>query len=413
MIDLVKKLYGWENKPSIDKDIDAIEKEELIEISENLENLSDADFISRMEAKKSADFFAGLFKQVEEAKEQGKKIPFKIFFLVEEKLVVKVKGLYAQLPLQQMAWQYPDLEYWKHIFPTLQGVEFKCKVVETLSNVNDRFHIVVDASMHIFHGAELIEGAEYKGIVLQRYENELLIDIGCQFRWKHGSLCGYLHIEELGTPETFQSCNQGDTVTVEYKGSDARGLQFGAPKAVDPVEEYVGKTTWVQIGKGEGTAPYYLVEGKYKGDLPITKTHYPTKKRKLQKLRNKWESGDIIQCEILEYKPHRGFILKWIDDEPDEINWASDKMVDYVGRKVPVYVYRTDENEIRLLVENQFPASLSGRDRSSKKEHLLDGQIITALVRSIDLENKCFKIRWVPWWDDGNIFDNNDNENAD
>jgi hypothetical protein len=125
-------------------------------------------------------------------------------------------------------------------------------------------------------------------------------------------------------------------------------------------------------------------------------------------LREQWENGDIIQCEILEYKPHRGFIIKWIDDEPDEINWKSDELTAYVGQKVPVYVYWTDEDELSFLVENQYPATLSGRDRSSRKEHLVDGQVITAHIRSIDLENKCFKIRWVSWWDTDETDDDND-----
>jgi len=421
MIELIKKLYDWENTPSAVKKGEAAENVESLDTLDTLENydkfenLSDSEFIAKMEAKEKVDFFTRLFRQIEEVKAQDKKIPFKIFYLNEDVLVVKVKGLYARLPLQQMAWSYPDMEYWKLVFPTLMGVEFKCKITEALApeEAGNRFEIAVDASMHIFHPSELMEGAEYEGIVLQRTEDELLIDIGVQFRWKHGSLCGHLSLEELGSPETFQSCQPGDKITIEYRGSDERGLLFAAVQSIDPVEEYVGKTTWVQIGKGDGTAPYYMVEGKYKGDLPITKTHYPTKKRKLQKLRNTWENGDIIQCEIMEYKPHRGFIIKWIDDEPDELDWKSEEMTAYVGQKVPVYVYWTDEDELRFLVENQFPATLSGRDRSSRKEHLLDGQVITALIRSIDLEQKCFKIRWVPWWDkgslDGNDIDNEDN----
>ncbi|MCL2510583.1 MAG: hypothetical protein FWF09_00870 [Bacteroidales bacterium] len=396
MIDLIKKLYDWENNPDLIK---------------NIEDFTDGEIIEQFEKKDKVSFFERLFQMVEAAKEQEKKIPFRVFFLNSEALVliVKVKGLYAQLPLQKMAWSYPDMEYWKLIFPTLQGVEFKCNVIEAEpAQETDRFHIVVDASTHVFNMIELIEDAEYTGIVLHKTEDEVLIDIGFHFKWKRGSLCGYLPTEELSQPETFQSCQPGDKITVEYKGKDDRGLMFVAPKVIDPVEEYIGKITWVQVVRGENTMPYFMIEGKYKGDLPVTKTHYPTKKKKVRKLREQWENGDIIQCEILEYKPHRGFIIKWIDDEPDEINWKSDELTAYVGQKVPVYVYWTDEDELSFLVENQYPATLSGRDRSSRKEHLVDGQVITAHIRSIDLENKCFKIRWVSWWDTDETDDDND-----
>ena len=392
MIDLIKKLYDWENDPSL------IERIKTIEAAENIAFLiNNGEDAEKPDPDEHLTFFERLFKRVKTAQEQDKKIPFRIFFLNMETmtLVVKVHGLFAQLPIQQMAWQYPDMEFWKIIFPTLQGIEFKCKVIEAFPKEDERFHIVVDATAHTFYSAELIENAEYTGIILQRTEDELLIDIGIQFKWKYGSLCGFLPLEELDSPETFQSCNPGDRITIEYTGYNDRGLQFISVKPVDP-EEYIGKITWVQIGKG--TAPYFMVEGKYKGELPITKTYYPTKKKKVRRLREQWENGDIIQCEVLEYKSHRGFILKWIDDEPDEINWKSEELNEYIGRQVPVHVYLTDGDNMNFLVENKYPATLSGRDRSSKKEHLRDGQIITAQIRSIDLEEKCFKIRWASWW---------------
>jgi hypothetical protein len=68
---------------------------------------------------------------------------------------------------------------------------------------------------------------------------------------------------------------------------------------------------------------------------------------------------------------------------------------------------------LKFLVENQFPATLTARDRSSKVEHLSEGQVIMALIRSIDLENKCFKIRWVPWWDNDDSDNNDNNSNND
>jgi len=406
MIDLIKKLYGWENSPDLIKKV---------------EELTDGEIIEQFEKKEKLSFFERLFNQIKEAQAQDKRIPFRIFFLKEDTLIVKVKGLYSQLPLEKMAWSYPDMEYWKIIFPTLQGVEFKCKVTEASppqEEGDERFYIVIDAGAHPFQKAELIENAEYNGIVLQKTEEEVLIDIGYHFKWKYGSLCGYLPLEALATPETYQSCQPGDVITIEYRGSDDRGLQFSVVQVIDPVAEYVGKTTWVQIGKSGNTAPYFMVEGKYKGDLPITKTHYPTNKKKVRRLREQWENGDIIQCEILEYKPHRGFIIKWMDDEPQELNWKSEEMTAYVGRKVPVHVYWDDEYELRFLVENQYPATLTARDRSSKVEHLVEGQVITAHIRSIDLENKCFKIRWVPWWDnDNNDSDsdsgNDNNDNSD
>ena len=346
--------------------------------------------------EKQKIFFEKLFAQVEEAKEMDKRIPFKIFFQNENDLIVKVKGLYALLSLQQMAWHYPNRAYWKHIFPTLAGREFKCKVIEAERIENERFHIVVDASVHIFKEMELIENAEYTGIILQITEYETLIDIGVHFHWKFGSLSGFLPLVNLINPETNQPYEPGDKITIEYKGRDERGLLFAEVEAIDLAAEFVGKTVWVQIGKKDDTAPYYMVKGKYKADLPITKLIYPKKKRKVQKLRNQWQNGDIINCEVLEFKPKRGLIIKWIDEDPEEFDWSSDDMIDYIGRQVPVHAYWSDEDTLEFFVENKYPATLTTRNRSNKKYELPDGQVITGRICSIDLNEGCFKFRWIP-----------------
>jgi hypothetical protein len=377
MIDLIKNIFG------LGKDITEVESIENGEISREIKQ------------KKGSDFFEKLFAQVEEAKKMDKKIPFKVFFLNEDKLVVKVRGLFAQLPLQQMAWQYPDLAYWKCIFPTLAGREFKCKIMEAERKENERFHIVVDAGSHVFREMELIENAEYTGIILQKTKEETLIDIGFHFEWKYGSLCGFLPLADLINPETVQSYEPSEKITIAYKGRDERGLQFAAVEAIDLAAEFVGKTVWVQIGKKDDTAPYFMVKGKYRADLPITKLIYPKKKKKIQRLRNKWQNGDIINCEVLDFKSKRGLIIKWIDDEPEEIDWSSDDMIDYIGRQVPVHVYWSDEDELLFFVENKYPATLTTRNRSNKKNELYEGEVITARICSIDLNNECFKIRWI------------------
>lgn len=383
MIDLIRKLF------------DSEEDTDLIESIKSIENLTNGVVAKEVIQEEEKEFFEKLFEKVEEAKEQDKKLPCKIFFLNDNEIVVKVKGLFAHLPLRQMAWHYPHLIYWKSIFPTLAGQEFKCKITEAERREGERFHIVADASEHPFRKAELIENAEYTGIVLQKNEEDALIDIGSHFKWKYGSLRGFLPLTTLAEPETFHPCEPGDSIKIKYKGNDDRGLIFAPVDTIDLATEFIGKMVWVQIGKSENTAPYFMVKGKYRGDLPINKLLYPTKKKKLQKLRNEWVNGDIINCEVVDYKPKRGLILKWIDDEPEEIDWSSDEMIDYIGREVSVHVYRLSDGELRFLVENRYSATLSARNRSNKKNDLADGEIITARICSIDLNDECFKIRWL------------------
>jgi hypothetical protein len=374
MFDKIKKFFS-----SPEEDTDSVESIENVENTEN------------------KDFFGTLFEKVLEDQAQDKQTPFKIFYLKETELLVKVRGLYAHLPLDLMAWRYPHRSYWERIFPTLAGKEFKCKITEA-SRVEDQpFNIHADASMHTFRKVELIDNAEYTGIILDKTEDDVLIDIGSHFRWKYGSLQGFLPLAELADPESFQRCEPGETIQIIYKGADENGLVFANTAPLDLSAEFVGKIVWVQVCKTEDTAPYFLVKGRYKADLPITKLIYPEKKKKVQRLRNEWANGDIINCEVLEFKPKRGLIIKWIDDSPEEIDWSSDKMIDYIGREVEINVSVAElDGATTFLVENKYPATLSARNRSNKKYHLSDGEVITARICSIDLNNECFKIRWMP-----------------
>ncbi|GHT41024.1 hypothetical protein FACS189437_07420 [Bacteroidia bacterium] len=365
----------------------------LFTSNDNTDTVENAENVETTESK---NFFETLFEKVLEAQAQDKRLPFKIFYLKEDELTVKVSGLFAHLPIHLMPWHYPHKSYWERIFPTLAGREFKCKITEASQVEDQPFNIHVDASAQTFRKVELIDNAEYTGIVLDKTEDEALIDIGSHFRWKYGSLRGFLPLSELANPESFQACTPGETIKVKYSGADDKGLVFANADSVD-LSEYVGQTVWVQVSKGENTAPYFLVKGKYKADLPINKLIYPTNKKKVQKLRNnQWVNGDIINCEVLEFKPNRGLIIKWIDDSPEEIDWSSDKMIDYIGREVDVHVYVSDDDKLLFLVENKYPATLSARNRSNKKNDLAEGDVITGRICSIDLNGECFKIRWLP-----------------
>ncbi|MDR0542210.1 MAG: hypothetical protein LBH19_08340 [Dysgonamonadaceae bacterium] len=384
MLDIFKKFF------------DSREDAELLKSIESIEKMAKSGTIDPEVSVEKKGFFEKLFEHVEEAHAQNKtNIPFKISFLREDELIVKVKGLFAHLPLSLMAWQYPKRSYWNLIFPTLAGREFKCRITEATHIEGERpFHIVIDAAEHPFRKAELIENAEYTGIVLEKTEDEALVDMGSHFRWKYGSLPGYLPLADLAKPETFQSCEPGEQVKIRYLGCDERGHRFTSTGGINP-KEWIGQIVWVQVCKSENLAPYFLVKGKYKGDLPVTKILYPVKKKKIRTLKNQWQNGDIINCRILEFHPKQGFILQWIDPEPDPIDWTSDDMIDYIGREVEVNVHVTKEEELYFLIEDKYPATFTARNRSNKKYELDEGDIIAARVCSIDLSESCFKIRWL------------------
>ena len=374
MLDIVKKLLNVKN---------------IEDISEKwLESNSEPEPPVEMTQE---EVYEMLFQALEKAQAENRNVHFRLYKYLDTNLLVKANGLFAYLPFELAPWHYPHSEYWKYVVPTAMGARFRCKVLETSRETEPHFSIRVDASNSIVHQAELTEGAEYQGLVLDTMDNRFLVDIGLHFRWKYGGMIGYMPF-----PQTIETdLNPGNKIKVKYIGKNDRDLQFAPMEDVD-FTSYIGRTVWVQACRSEGTAPYFMVEGKYRAEMPVTRTIYPEKKRKMQRLKGQWLNGDIINCEVIDYQPHRGLIVKCIDDAwLFEINWCSDEMIDYIGREVPVHVHKSEEEGISYLIDNLYTAKFPTGVKTRNTDKLNDGDVITCKVYSIDVKGEFFRVRWL------------------
>ncbi|MDR1682577.1 MAG: hypothetical protein LBS25_04210 [Candidatus Symbiothrix sp.] len=332
-----------------------------------------------------------LFQKLEKAQAENKNVYFRLYKYLDTNLLIKAKGLLAHLPFDLAPWHYPHSEYWKYVVPTAMGARYHCKVLETSRETNPHFTIRVDASHAIVHEAALTEDAEYQGLVLDTIDKQFVVDIGLHFRWKYGGMTGYMPL-----PETIETTIQhGDKIKVKYIGKNDHGLQFAPMEEVD-FTSYIGKPVWVQTYRSGGTVPYFMVEGKYRAEMPVTRTIYPEKKRKMQRLKGQWLNGDIINCEVIDYQPHRGLIVKCIDDAwLFEINWCSDEMIDYIGKEVPVHVHKSEEEGTSYLIDNLYTAKFPTGVKTRNLDKLNDGDVITCKVYSIDVNQQFFRVRWI------------------
>ncbi|MDR0541550.1 MAG: hypothetical protein LBH19_04980 [Dysgonamonadaceae bacterium] len=370
----------------------------MLDIVKRILNLTgdDSDLLVEVERPEKVEMskeevYEMLFQELETAQKENKNVYFRLYKYLDTDLIVKANGLFAHLPFDLTPWHYPHSHYWKYVIPTAMGGRYRCKVVETSREANPHFSIHVDATVHELHEAELVENAEYKGIVLEIFDDRLLVDIGLHFRWKYGALMGYMPISK----NVDLTIEAGEKIKVKYTGKDERYLQFAPMEDVD-FASYIGNAVWVQVCKAEGTAPYYMVEGKYRAEMPVTRTVYPEKKRKMQRLKGQWQNGDIVNCEVIDYKPHRGLIVKCIDEAwLFEINWCSDEMIDYIGKEVPVHVHKSEEDGVSYLIDNLYTAKFPTGVKTRNLDKLNDGDVIICKVYSIDTVQQYFRVRWV------------------
>jgi len=149
----------------------------------------------------------------------------------------------------------------------------------------------------------------YTGIVIRKFNNGVFVDIGGHFDWEHGSIIGRVHKENFEFPQDFEKCEVGDVISVIYNVSGIEhALEFWTENYAEAYNRYVGKIVPVSVYIIADTLTM-LVEDKYKAT---------TYKRKGERnIIYHHQNGDTIFCEVLDYKPHRGYVVQYVLEEKD------------------------------------------------------------------------------------------------
>lgn len=252
-----------------------------------------------------------------------KNLPFRIVDIKPNGFLVKISGLYGYISFQFMPWKYNKSAYWKVVFPTLKNKVFFCKVHQF---TKDPLSIVLNAEIPQFRKAKLIDNELYKGIVINKANYGVFVDIGVHFHWQCGSLIGLLHKSNFDTPERFATINAGDEIKVFFWGINSNEeIILGCKTELTEwlngsIDDLTGAVLPVRIVvDAENKKTEYLVDEKYYGTFPVTKTIYAKNCKRISNAIRLLKSNDIIHCEVLKTnKLKRTLQLKW--DTKSEIN---------------------------------------------------------------------------------------------
>ena len=159
--------------------------------------------------------------------------------------------------------------------------------------------------------ADLVQkDVKYQGIVVKKFGSGIFVDIGGHFDWEHGSIIGRISNTHFENPATFEKCEIGDEMTVIYNVSGIEhALEFWEDNFFEAYNRYVGKIVPVSVYIIADTLTM-LVEDKYKATA---------QKRKGEKnIMYHHQNGDTIFCEVLDYKPYRGYVVQYVLEEREE-----------------------------------------------------------------------------------------------
>ncbi|MDR2148863.1 MAG: hypothetical protein LBE91_20680 [Tannerella sp.] len=355
----------------------------------------------------NTSYYFGRAFNIDYAKEQGLVFSFKILDLKSHGLVVKVNRYRAYVPLVLMPWKYDMLEKWETILFSLQKSAFYGVVclVEKSEDGKNVTRFFIDATVAPLNEATLVCDEEYAGIVLQKFEYGVILDIGHHFSWTCGSITGFLHFTKFPDYESFLESRVGDIINVNYWETNEKGIAFIAAGYVDLRVKYTGTTTYATVRKdGDGESAIW-VEDKYEAKLPLLSDFYSQDKRLIQKAIRDLPDGASIPCKIIDVKVNRLFILKL--SSPDElihkVQSQAQELESYVGKKVKVRIIRKEEG-MTFLVEEKYTGFLPlvsaiYHDNLAIVKRIMesspDNTVIDCLVQKVNIVNEVFTIIYL------------------
>ena len=269
------------------------------------------------------EWFGKLVKNLETQILEDSNLPFKIIELKKTGFAVKVSGLYAFAPFDNMPWKYSKTSNWASIAPKLIDKVFFCKIH---SMQKDPLLIIVNGEIPQFKKTELRIGEQYRGIIIGKIKGGILIEIGYHFNWRCGSFIGFLHKSQFDPEELFSICSVGDEINVFYQGLNEKGqlvyTQIG--EIFDWNNEIpqglVGQIVLVHVVREGKKGTKFLVEGKYTGKFFLVKKGT---QHKIQNLKN----GEIIRCKVEHFSTKkRTLYLQLITELDSEIIETEDNI---------------------------------------------------------------------------------------
>lgn len=273
-----------------------------------------------LDRNNNKDYLQNLFLNIKEAHANQENLTFRIVKPKEKGFTVKVGGLYAFVSFNHMGWSYPSIEYWKNVSNSLVGRYFIGKTHMVKENP---ILIQIDAKEQIFDQPNLKKFNEYRGVIVQKTNYGVFIDLGLHFNWKLGSILGLIHKTNLANPTDYENWTAGEQITTFFLGLNENeklvlGDDLERAKWVNgEMDKLIGKTEKVNVVINEYGKSEFYVLGQHKAIIPIRKNYYPNFKSTVKKYLSGLTNGEVIDCEIIKINKKRTrFVLKLIIEPP-------------------------------------------------------------------------------------------------
>lgn len=375
-----------------------------------------------------------LIDNFEKLSKEQESHPFKITDIREKGFIVKIHELWGYISFYHMPWKYHNHDSWETVFPYLKGKILFGKIFKF---DRDPLTIILNGEIPQFKRPELIENKKYKGIILNKINYGVFVDVGYNFKWDSGSLVGLLHKASFEDEELFEKINPGEIIEVIFWGyNQNKQLTFGQKSELKEwftgkIERRKGEILPVNVVIQENRKISFFIENKYLGILEVSPRRYPDNLIQVKRAIRNLKDGDIIHCEIIKINRNKrvlellwksfpeieGIISRSISIEKPYTNKNEYKQIknrvsaktmeklELIGKTVKVEVIKKGDNfgriQTKYLVEDKYNGKLniandsykiSNKEKKQIEKNLQEGEILNCELVSID--NNVFNIKW-------------------
>lgn len=260
------------------------------------------------------DFIKEKTEHLQSLIQSNQNIPFRFTKIFQKYIGVKVAGLFALARFSDLPWEYNKIEKWTAVFPYLQNKVFFCRIKEFNP---DPLFISIHAKVPQFKKEKLNTSEKYKGIVLDKVENGLWIDIGYHFNWACGSIQGFLKRINFSPSDDYDMIKTGDLIETNFWKRDVDYYEFGIILENKPwhdgqLKALTGKTIAVQVRKKTDGYVDFTFENKYRVQIDINFELYPGYKNDVLTARKNMVKDDVIHCTVKSVKStNQIMVVRW------------------------------------------------------------------------------------------------------
>lgn len=255
--------------------------------------------------------------------EEQTSVPFKIVGISNKGFYARILDFKAFVPLGNMPFFYKSAEAWQCMLPFLKHTLFFAKI-QKIDTEGEYFFLNADIPQ--FKKVELQRETNYQGVIVEKTDKFLIIEIGHSFGWKYGSVKGILHRTMRDSLCKFGILNVGDQMTAQVHVVSSNADNHIFKGCVDFEEWNNGEIHSMLNAKVSvqlvlvGPKRVYIVNGKHHGNLLKNFDDYKKSKYRyaIKSMIKDLKDGQKIQAQVTRVREeNKSLDVRWIFKDED------------------------------------------------------------------------------------------------